>query len=450
MKKILLLFVAFTAFFISCKNDDGDDVINPVKHNVKVSFGENYNNADAENVTVTFLNLTTNTSETAVTDTKGMITVELMPGTYSINAALTLTPQQYEQKFGQASDSDVSFGATLNTLTIKIGVDVETTNLVLETGRIGDLLFSQIYYAGSDVQKGAIYRDVFYQIHNNSNETMYLDGLCVAQIYGATSVKSGDDYTSDGQYDWGKSVGNTAGDTAMTDYVYSDEVLRFPGTKGSTTQYPIASGESVIIAATAVNHKAPFVGADNDGNPVDISVEDPSLTIDLSNAPFEAYFRDFRLQHGQRPESGDVDNPNSVNMEIAWKYTGTGARDLILDAFGRDAFVLFYAEQSEIDSWTVLALPTVDNPTATSLKYKQVPANIIIDGVMLDRVDPSKHIPTRLPVAIDADGKAGIKGRYSSEAIIRKVKGTNGNKVFYVDTNNSENDFEVIERPKVN
>ena len=51
-----------------------------------------------------------------------------------------------------------------------------------------------------------------------------------------------------------------------------------------------------------------------------------------------------------------------------------------------------------------------------------------------------------MPETIDASGVKTTKGAFSSQSVIRKHKVVNGRKV-YQDTNNSTNDFEVLDRP---
>ena len=83
--------------------------------------------------------------------------------------------------------------------------------------------------------------------------------------------------------------------------------------------------------------------------------------------------------------------------------------------------------------------------TKNSDCLRVVTVPLIIDGVELNTVKEDK--PKRLPDNIDAGYVKGIKGKFSSESAIRKVAKKVGERVIYQDTNNSSNDFEIIERP---
>src|SRR5690606_23688627 len=108
--------------------------------------------------------------------------------------------------------------------------------LKLELGRIGGLVFKQIYYAGSDTRNGATFRDQFIEIYNNSNDTIYADSLYIAQVFGSNTVSP--DYTKGffinsgnmkGQYDWSKSIGMPADVNATDDFFYPKSLYRIPG-----------------------------------------------------------------------------------------------------------------------------------------------------------------------------------------------------------------------------
>ncbi|MDW7693852.1 DUF4876 domain-containing protein [Flammeovirgaceae bacterium SG7u.111] len=445
MKKVTLIsFIASLLLVTSCHEED---FITPVSHTVAVTFDEAYGSLTSEAAELTLNNLEDGKTYTATTDVSGMAIVQIVPGTYNITATLQMTAEEYETFSGQKVDTDVAFNASLSNVVINEASN-ENSELVLVTGRIGNIIFKQIYYTGSDTKLGASYRDQFFEVYNNSNEIIYLDGLCFAQIKGTTSTPSTlkDYHQSNGQYDWSQSIGQAKGSSSNTDYIYADEVLRIPGTG---EQYPLAPGEGAIVAGTAVNHKAPLTAVDSKGETVTYEVPEPDRTIDLSNAPFEAYYREYQEAQGKKYLASDIDNPNAVNLDIVFKsFTG---QDLILDPNGRDAFALFYADNDLLNSWDALPLPSVsaDKYTETTVTFLQIPNSVVIDAVEVQYVDPAKNKPKRLADVLDAGEIASIQGRYSSESVIRKVSNTIGDRVIYVDTNNSSEDFEVLSHPQV-
>jgi len=165
----------------------------------------------------------------------------------------------------------------------------------------------------------------------------------------------------------------------------------------------------------------------------------------LSHAQFECYFKPYQEEHQQYYLSTDVDNPNVPNMKIVFK-TFRG-RDLILDTFGRDGFVIFRDDQdNKLDQYNTIPLPSITSVKETDV-FKQIPINVIIDGVdVLNATNPN---PKRLPNAIDAGQIANKSGKFSSESVIRKISSQKDGKIFYQDTNNSTNDFEVLNHPQV-
>ncbi|WP_340063996.1 DUF4876 domain-containing protein [Ascidiimonas aurantiaca] len=445
MRKLVFLVCLVSCF--SCSNDD-DNFITSISHTLSIRYGSDFENLPAEGAQVTLVNNEDGRSYSGTVNPDGLLTLSLIPGVYNINVSRVFTPEAYQQFFGQSVNQNVTFNASLQNVQINANTSANTS-MELVTGLIGNLVLKQIYFAGSDVRLGASLRDQFFEIHNNSNQTLYLDGLYFAQLRGTTRVPSNprEYHLPNGQYDWSQSIGQDAGAASNTDFVYADEVLRIPG---SGTQYPLEPGKSMIVAATALNHRAPLVVQDENGETVTFEVPEPNRTIDLSNAPFEGYFRPFQESQGENWLDSDIDNPNSVNVEIAFK--SVSSQDLILDAFGRDAFIIFFADDTQFEGWKAVPLPSIgaDNFSETTATFLRIPNSVIIDGVETQRDDPSRGKPKRLSDAIDAGEISTIRGAYSSESVRRKIESQSEGRIFYKDTNNSTNDFEVLSIPEVN
>ena len=451
MMMILMIDLSF-----SCKDDD-NGFIAPIAHNFKITYGKEYKEKPVAKAQMILTNNEDGKTYKAFTDAKGIAKIEVIPGTYKASVSRTLTPEEYLALSGQKTAGNITFNGSVENLKINQEKELETT-IELVTGRIGNLVLSQIYYAGSDVKLGAKYRDQFFEVHNNSNQTQYLDGLYFAQIKGKNTVISvvKDSYLlPNGQYDWSRSVGQKDLEKANTDYVYADEVIQFPG---SGEDYPLASGKSAIVAATAINHKQPLTvqlppddfRGKHTGGKMKYEVSEPWRTIDLHKAPFECYYRPYQQSLGEGFLPGDIDNLNAVNMKIAFK-TFT-AKDLMLDSMGRDAFVIFRIKKEVFNRYDTVHLPlkildnSLDSRQAKDV-FKQIPISVIMDGVdVLNAINPN---PKRLPDAVDAGQIANKKGKYSSESVIRKVSSQIDGKTFYQDTNNSTNDFKVLDHPQV-
>lgn len=320
MRKIVTL-LSITALFWACNKDNDDTFVQQVTYQMEVTYGKDFDNKPAEGVKITLLNQETGSSYEATTNFEGKASVSLYAGTYNINASQQLSKEKAETITGVAQEA--VFNGSLSNITITTS---QASQLItLQGAQIGNLVIKQVYYQGSDAKKGANYRDQFIEIYNNSNQTIYLDGICFARITGAVNPsvenKNKKGYLANGQYDWSLAQGVTDASNANTKYVFSQEVIAFPG---SGKDYPLEAGKSVFLAQNALNHKI-----NRDKNGVESSVPNPELTIDLSNAQFEAYYG---KEPNTVPLASDIDNPNVPDMTIMYK--STGRKDLILDNKG--------------------------------------------------------------------------------------------------------------------
>jgi len=431
-KSILVCFMMFTAF-LSCNKDNFDDGITNtdlVDFSIQALISEDIGDAIPENVTVSIINTNTGDIFETTTNENGIALFDnIDTGNYTVTASLSWTSEEFQNNLGYTPTSEtVTFNGALENITVN-QTEV-STDITLITGTIGDLLIKQVYYAGSHLVFGASFRDQFVEIYNNSNETIYADGLIFAQVYGSISSTIFSYTTESGQFDWSKSTSNTVGKSANTDYVYADYVYRIPG---GGTEYPILAGESIVLATTAVNHKAPLL--DNDGN--SLTVTNPELTVDLSTADFEGYLGDYRISIGEEVESYDIQNLDVPDLEIIYLKSG---RDMVLNTLGTDSFIIFRDEN--VDN-----LLRYEHPKESdSSYYLQIPTSIIIDAVETNNGDATNLYPRRMPVSLDAGYTYVPNGAFSSQSIIRKVASeVNGRKIL-LDTNNSTNDFTYLEQ----
>ncbi len=423
---IPLLFLPF----ISCKKDNTPGV-QPldIKLNLKYASAELNGKLDLSKVVVKVTNLSTKTSMT-YSPSQGVVNlVSIMPGEYDIDASITIPKDQYFNSTGEAIFEDVTFNAAIKkvNLTSSSSLDLE-----LIAGLLGNFVIKQIYYAGSDNKEGAIYRDQFFEVYNNTDRVLYADSLYFGRLWGRQrNTNDPDHYQANGQLDWSKSMGMTVGETANIDYVYLRDLFMIPGNGKS---YPVEPGKSIVIAQNALNHKVPFVG--NNGK--EVAIKKPELTVDLSNASFEVYYGDIP---GNKPFASDIDNPKVPNVQIL-DYVGN---DWILDNLGRDAYVIFkHADRAAVANLPSYPEPSINPPSSTAKKYRQLPVNWIMDAVDVQPNTTDDRIPKKLPTALDAGFTFVTLGGYSSQSVMRKTdKTTNGVRKLK-DTNNSTADFVVI------
>ena len=214
-------------------------------------------------------------------------------------------------------------------------------SLELATDRQGSLVVSEVYYGGL-THANDYYSANFTELYNNSDTTVYLDGMLWGYAFGRSysAVLTCEDNEAFRE--------DPAG-------LWSLEFHQFPG---SGRDYPVAPGQVVTIAQDALDH----------------SQVDPTLP-DLSHADFEL------------EGSADPDNPDVPNMP---------ARGPTTNPFGHGMAVGPYRVM-------FLALPVDVASLETKVhmngrRYVRIPTERILDvrnGVMetLDS-DPAKYLPT--------------------------------------------------------
>lgn len=432
MKKRIycLLLLAFAA--VSCKKDNESTGIQPVNLTVKLSYALDSSKytLPLAGVVVKIKNTFTGSTQSVTVADSGIVHFTGIPaGAYDIDAGVTFSGAQYTGYTGLVVSDSITFNASEKNKQITVGND-QVLALTLVAGTTGDWVIKQVYYAGSDTKSGAIFRDQFIEIYNNSDKPLLADSLYIAQLWGRQNTTETANYLTTGkQFDWSKSVDMPAGIDANRDYVYARNLLMIPARKD--TVYP---GESIVIAQTALNHQSPYTG--NDGET--ISVLNPALTIDLSGADYEAYYAPFLAA----PYASDVDNPQVPNVEVI-QYDG---KDFVIDNLGRDAYVIFKVDGTQnVNNWPRFYPPTIAAPGSSAKKYMQVPVKYIIDGVEVMHTTASSRAPKKLGATLDAGFTFVPKGQYSSQSVIRKTAKTVNGVRKLKDTNNSTEDFDFFD-----
>ncbi|REC49743.1 DUF4876 domain-containing protein [Chryseobacterium pennipullorum] len=440
MKRLILLLIIPVLALIGCSRDDdfgGNNEIKPVPFTVNVKYDAskypNVADKGVANVTLTLENSATGDKITGKTDANGDLKLTaVLPGNYSIKAELQMKKNDYEQEIGQETTYDiVYFGGFQEKVTVNANISEAIVRI--SSGNLSDLVIKQYYYAGSDTKLGANLRDQFIEIHNNSDQTIYADGLYLVFLEGNINNNVTNYTLPSGQYNWSLTAGG--GTAANTDYVYSNIFIRIPG---NGTQYPILPGKSIVVAQTAVNHKAPY----DDINGKAIGIQKPELTVDLSQADFETYMGAYNISIGKKPFAWDIQNIAVPDMLIS--YWSIASNDLILNVNSMLGLGILSATDAEVASWKKVAAPKAPNGTL----FLQIPKSYIIDGI--DITDKEQKAPKDFPSDIDASrtfitDKLGLaEGTFSGLSVIRKTKEIINGRIVLQDTNNSANDFVTI------
>lgn len=437
-----LFLVLLVYFFSSCRKEP--ELTRSLKLSVTASVKSD------EDLTIstvgTLIKITHKTSgasyEAVVQSDGNAVFESISPGSYNLRASLSLSGEDYSKLAGYHVEEAVSFNGSNDNLEVYEDL---TTNIELVAGRTGNLVFKQIYYAGSNVSTGAAFRDVFLEIYNNSNQIIYADSLYIGQVIGNNSSRTSEFNLANNQYDWSQAIGIMvdAGKDANTDYVYAHSLFRIPS-DGTGKKHPILPGNSIILAATAVDHTNSY----ESNTSVPITVTDPSLTINLNNADFEVNLIDYwRPSDGSvyTPYRFDVDNLNVPNVDVIHVAQN---RDMILNALGRDAFFLAdtRGKTVQVEDFKNFATPDVRELVISTKFYKQIPVSLIIDAVELQHPIPSSRVPKRLPTSLDVGRTFVPGGQYSSQSLVRRtLKIVNGRRILK-DTNNSEEDFGYLNK----
>lgn len=281
------------------------------------------------------------------------------------------------------------------------------------------LIFKQLYFTGV---MSYYAQDAFFEIVNNSDKTEYLDGV----ILGIVDRGWGDGWSA------APSAWLAAGETR---YPMTSYTVYFPG---NGDEYPLAAGESVIVATNAVDHTTIHPAGD----------EDDASPVNLTNADFEmfsgvasAYFT-------------DTDNPDVPNMVVAYKKAGNdfmpgvSGQSLILAKLPTGTSVADYVANEDNYADTPGAAYNGKHLLMINSEYILDAVNIVnpnVDGSIDQRTVLTKDDAgqTFFNAGIDAETGVYNDPMYSGKAIQRKVYKTVKGIKKYSDTNNSTKDFET-------
>lgn len=401
MKKLFIALAAAALCFAACDPEediktlsanvilkvDDSSVPMPEKFNVKVTGADN----------VEVFNQEVAASASSVT-VSGIIS-----GVYSVSVDGSVI----------ADGCNYLFSGALNS--VAITTDGQNIELPLTVSKEAALLFKEIFYTGASgiTEPGSTspYRDDnFFEIFNNSKETIYLDGICIANCAPTTATEI---------LTW--EIPNA------DNYVYAISIWQFPG---SGTQYPLEAGKSVVLASIPIDHTQKISGS-----------------INLTSADFEFFVENQQIY---------PDNQSIPNMVLKFGSFGNGA-DRYLPTVMGPAMILFKPDGAIDNSTFVSAKDKTD-------KCKEIPISWIIDGV--EAVEKQANLDfKRFPATVDGgavymtnsveyDPFHGILPaqnifHHTGISFSRKYK--NGTDITggLVDTNNSSNDFVANTTPAI-
>ncbi|MEK7719179.1 MAG: DUF4876 domain-containing protein [Bacteroidota bacterium] len=397
MKKLVIISIFLMGFLtFSCKKN----VTPTYTLTLALTFPSGFNLASVPDGTEVKLISSETGRETIVLTTggTGIISTILTEGTYngSTNFTVKVGPDEY-----------VFNGILTNVLLNK---DSNIPLQLVLSKNTGGFIFKEIYFAGSKTPDAkTYYSDQFHEIYNNSNETLYADGLCIS-VLEQTAVNPNVWVNADG--------------TIMDKLPCTFQSWIIPGTG---KEHPVLPGKSIVIAQDGIDHKT-----DPNGNPLS--------PVNLAKADWETYF----VLSGK-----DTDSPGVPNLTLMYTTIST-VFDWIHAVNG--AAVIIYRLPVAWEQFAADPANLITKPGSTSAtKYLMVPKSYVIDAVEIVNADETKRYK-RLPVELDAGYTYLDAGSYSSKSIRRKAKLIVEGRVIYKDTNNSTADFlhDLVPTPWVN
>lgn len=409
MKKTVYIFLLFITI-VSCQRDSNVDSYFVSAVNLHLTYKQLGKEVDYTNpLKVVFTNSTEQLTYTFLSDKKGNVEIKgLLPGEYIINVSSQLTKDEMAIVTGDENAEDGFISGFISNINLRLNQLPDFSKLTLGVIPSGNVVFKELYYAGSKTPSEMTYRnDGFYTIHNNSLEDINLNDYYIASVenYGGKGL-----------------AGPLWPDEKRGEYqnIYAMTLWKIVI---SSTPFILKPGQDAVIAVMAAPHNKK-------------SEYNPTSPIDLSNADFEAYINN---------PSNSYPDFQAKNMQLVfWPSFSYLWR---ISVFGQ-GMALIKATPEQVSSFQTVTLPQAFQDPFEDDEYwlcKKIPNKFVVDAVDLSD-NKSSTLAKRFPPSLDA-GVASVESIYCGKSVIRKVLSKNDNVVIYQDTNNSSEDFEINDKP---
>lgn len=385
----------------SSDSDEAPEAQTSLKLELKM-VPENIQVKEYKQLSISFKELNTGFTVTKVLNNTNLLQVVLPSGTYHIIAEGNIA---YSDPSGSI---EAKVAGVQNGMVINGNETAKTLELALKAGSSSNLILEEIFFTGTKTPQGAMYfGDQYFKITNNTDQTLFADGMLLIQSSFMTNEKQ--DYSP-----------NIMGTTLS-----AGAIIRIPGT-GNT--YPVKPGESIIIAEDAINHK--------DFNPA---------SIDLSSANFQIF----------KENSDDIDNPAVPKMVNFIQF-----EKMVIHTQGYYAYALARMPQGMTNE----ALIAQNSYTYTynysfggdvypmDGKAVKIPNEWVVDAVNLSIQDSFQWLVTSPSLDMGWTSVAAFDGDQNrfGKAVRRKIIGkTMEGKNIFKDTNNSTADFDHGVKPSL-
>lgn len=385
MKTTYYLLIALLLFFSSCSEDEQSSCL----VNIQLLPPEGYSNLPFQEMTVILTNQSQGSTYKSQCSSAGLANFHVESGYYTASVHFQTT-------------SGLIFSGRIESLALlpQQGEVSELVELQLSRSETNAIVIKEIYYGGCIGKMGEEYQsDQYVTLYNNSGETVYLDGLCMAVVDPANSIES----------PWMKY-------TDMLRIPINDLTWQFPG---AGRDYPLVPGAETTIATNAVNHTGGEYGHPNS---VDLSGVDWGFwDVSLSRQDIQPGVTPMKLIAKLNPNTSMYSLPVWEPTFMIFSLQGVSAEDYVSDLNNREPRPQA-SNQSKLyltipQAWVIDCIECVRS--AAQITLKRVP-------------DILNHTPVYNP-----------EGAYCGKSLVRKKSvGTNGQAI-YQDTNNASEDFEV-------
>lgn len=397
------LLVAGTLLSTSCSDEQGGST----EVSIVVTLPTNIENElTITGGKYTFKNVSTGLETTVdYSDKKVMLVDGLYNISFTGTAYYTYDPNE-EKPQTRGMIFNVAVQGVQQNVTIKGGkFDLNLILNIRHLNEKGNFVIAEVFPSGTlnQATNKQYNGDQYFRIYNNSDETLYADGLVIMESEFATVRKM--NYMPD----------------IMNKAVTVQVVAMIPG---SGKDYPVEPGKSIVICDNALNHK--------EANPA---------SADLSGADFEWF------TNSTSSSMVDVDNPAVPNLNMLYNYTKT---IWILNKQANKAYLIGrlpkeVSPEDYLDKYTYTYKYELASGTISKdITGYYFPNEWIIDAVNLS--PKNSYVWNVTNSALDMGfayiGLNSTIAENAGKAVVRKIeKIVNGREVLK-DTNNSSEDFD--------
>ncbi|MBR1872919.1 MAG: DUF4876 domain-containing protein [Bacteroidales bacterium] len=348
-------------------------------------------NSPREGASVSIENISGGSAYRLETDATGKASTRLPDGIYRI----TIHDRVGKDVFN-GTDSKV----------IIAGQDVSRT-IELMHSKAGSLVIKELYCGGcsKEPEEGTYQADQYLILHNNDEEPVYLDGLCLGTL---------SPYNSNAANPWEK-------DGQLPEFVPIIQAVWQVG--GSGSAFPLAPGEDAVVCLRgAIDHSAQY--------PHSVNLNRPG------------YFVCYNPVYFPNPAYHPVPGDNIAEDHILEVVIKTGQANAYTVSLNSPAFVIFRSEGVDMHDFVAVPDNLVQVPGSAIDRIVAVPGEWVVDGIEVFNGGSSDN-HKRLLTSIDA-GYVTLSETFKGRTLMRKVdeeaSAAAGFEILQ-DTNNSTEDF---------